>query len=78
MLDIGRKYFNLSSDKNTSLVVSDAWEYLEKLKRVNYFSGCDDLFIGCDTAYDLRTNDFLQVFIHIYQMEESIFQTARI
>ncbi|MEK7592083.1 MAG: methyltransferase domain-containing protein [Patescibacteria group bacterium] len=67
MLDIGRKYFNLSSDKNTSLVVSDAWEYLEKLKKSELFQVVvSDLFIGCDTAYDLRTNDFLQgIYTHL-------------
>ena len=60
MLDIGRKYFQLQNDDHTRLVVSDAGEFLKKLtKNEQYQIMISDLFIGCDTAYDLRTNDFL-------------------
>lgn len=60
MLDMGRKYFHVQNDDRMSLVVSDASEFVKKLKKTEQFQiVVSDLFIGCDTGEDLRSQEFV-------------------
>ncbi|MBI5613712.1 fused MFS/spermidine synthase [Candidatus Gottesmanbacteria bacterium] len=67
MLDIGRTYFHVQNDDKTSLIVSDAWEYVKKLKKNELFQIIvSDLFIGCDTWENLRSRTFLnKIYVHL-------------
>jgi spermidine synthase len=62
MVDIGKKYFNINNYQNLKIIISDAFNFLIKLrKKEKYNLVISDLFIGCDTKSKLQTDEFLQL-----------------
>ncbi len=62
MVYLGRKYFNLGKTKNLKIVTSDAFVYLQKMNRHEFFDlVVSDLFIGCDTASLLESKQFIKL-----------------
>jgi spermidine synthase len=66
IIEIGKKYFNLSSWGNLDIKVSDAFDYLTRFRNQKFDLIISDLYIGCDTDKILQTRKFVEmIFNHL-------------